>query len=124
MSEAGVRWRILIVEDELLIALDLAGIVGDLGHDVVGPVARVAQAIRLAERERPDAAILDVQLRGGERSYPAADWLIAHAVPVVFCTAYGGEGIDTAYAACPHLAKPFAAAQVAAALARVLPARP
>ncbi|MFO1060348.1 MAG: response regulator [Dongiaceae bacterium] len=121
MSEPDSRRRILVVEDELLIALDLAAMIGELGHEVVGPVARVAQAIGLAKRERLDAAILDVQLRGGERSYPVADWLISHGVPVVFCTAYGDEGLDAAYAACSLLRKPFANAQVGAALARVLP---
>jgi CheY-like chemotaxis protein len=123
MSEAASgRPRVLVLEDELLIALDLGSLLTTLGCEVVGPVGRLAEALALAEREPLDAAILDVQLRDAELSYPVADRLMAHAVPVAFCTAYDDNSIDPAYAVCPRLHKPFAQADVAALLDRLLAA--
>jgi CheY-like chemotaxis protein len=121
MSEAAAsRRRILVVEDELLIALDIGACLDALGFDVVGPVGRVAEAIAIVNRESLDAAILDVKLRDEEQSYPIADRLLARAVPVIFCTAYDEEGIDPPYAGCPALRKPFSQADLGAALGRLL----
>jgi CheY-like chemotaxis protein len=121
MSEAAApRRRILVVEDELLIALDLGSLLGALGYEVVGPVARAGQALALAGAERLDGAILDVHLRGGEQSYAVADRLIAAGVPVAFCTAYDEGSLDAAYAGCPLLRKPFTEAEVSAVVGRLL----
>ena len=59
--------KILVVEDELLIALEIEMIIGDLGHDVVGIADTCAEALKLAAEHKPDAATVDLRLRGGDR---------------------------------------------------------
>ncbi len=78
--------RVLIVEDELLIAMDLAWTVQDAGGHVVGPVASVKEALGLAKNERLDGAILDVSLSDGEVT-PVAEALAERRIPVVMHTA-------------------------------------
>ena len=98
--------RILIVEDEGMVAMLLEEIVDELGYTVVGPVAHVAPALELLEAEEIDGALLDVNLVG-ERSYPIADALDERGRPYVFITGYGLAGLDEAYRDRPVLQKPF-----------------
>jgi two-component SAPR family response regulator len=78
----------LVVEDEFLVALHVEDILQEIGFDVVGPVARVTDALRLIEQERKlDFAVLDVNLNG-EMSWPVARALRARSVPFVFVTGY------------------------------------
>ena len=73
--------RILVVEDEYVIAADMARSLEDLGMTVAGPVASVADALGTIEREpAPDAAILDISL-GGEKVFTLADTLLERGVP-------------------------------------------
>ncbi len=83
--------HILIVEDEFFVAMDLAEILEAEGFAVLGPVASVAQALELLRHEKPDAAILDVVLRGGERVTPVARVLAAMDVPFVLASAQERE---------------------------------
>lgn len=77
-SPAGLR--ILVVEDEMLIAVLIEEMLQGLGCHVVGPVSRLDAALRLAHEEPLDAAILDVRIRGGQ-VYPVAEELLAqHSV--------------------------------------------
>jgi len=80
--------RILVVEDEALIAVMVEDMLMDMGSDVVGPAATIEAALALARAEAIDAAILDVNVRG-ERIDPVADALMARGVPVLFATGYG-----------------------------------
>jgi two-component SAPR family response regulator len=80
--------RILVVEDEALIAVMVEDMLMELGSDVVGPAGTIEAALELARQERIDAAILDVNVRG-ERIDPVAEALIARGVPVLFATGYG-----------------------------------
>jgi DNA-binding response OmpR family regulator len=80
--------RILVVEDEALIAVMVEDMLIDMGSDVVGPAATIEAALALARAEAIDAAILDVNVRG-ERIDPVADALMARGVPVLFATGYG-----------------------------------
>lgn len=80
--------RVLVVEDEPIVAADLAEIVREGGAEVVGPCSSVAQARQLARDPRLDAAILDVNLSDGDLT-PVLEALIARAVPVLVYT--GGE---------------------------------
>lgn len=66
--------RVLVVEDEMLNAMLIEDLLLDLGCEVIGPAATVAGGLELARRERPQAAVLDVNL-GSERVYPLADVL-------------------------------------------------
>jgi DNA-binding response OmpR family regulator len=98
--------RILIVEDEMMIAMLVEDMLLDLGHETVGPAAKLDAGMKLATSEVLDLAILDVNL-GGARSYPIADLLVARGVPVVFATGYGAAGLDPQYAGTPVITKPF-----------------
>lgn len=75
--------RVLIMEDEFIVALDLSDMTEDLGFCVEGPFATIAEGKRALQQTRPDAAILDVQLADGE-VFPLADMLIALGVPIIF----------------------------------------
>ncbi|WP_265571649.1 response regulator [Sphingomicrobium nitratireducens] len=75
--------KILVVEDEYIIALDIAHTLEDAGYDVLGPCEDVAGALALIEGELPDGAILDVQL-DNETVHPVARRLSEAGVPIVF----------------------------------------
>jgi CheY-like chemotaxis protein len=97
--------RILIVEDEPLIAMMAGEWLEELGHVVVGPAHDLKSALELAEGDL-DGAILDVTL-GRESSYPAADRLRERGVPFAFSTGHGPEGLDRERQAVLQLQKPF-----------------
>ena len=104
--------RVLVVEDEMLLALDLEDGLREVGCDVVGPAGCVGQAMHLARQERVDAAILDVNV-AGETVFPVADILAERQVPFLFATAYAGA--DELYPAdvksVPRLPKPYTISQ-------------
>jgi two-component SAPR family response regulator len=86
----GAEWvgrRILIVEDEFLLAMELEMLLHQRGCVVLGPVSSVGHALALLDGEPPDAALLDVNLKG-ERATPIAAALIALGVPFVLITGY------------------------------------
>lgn len=120
MTRGGLSGRrILVVEDEALLALYLEDMLADLGADVVGPSCTLAAGLALAEAEALDAAVLDVNL-GGARSFPVADRLRARGVPYVFATGYAREVTGDDHGA-PVVAKPYDEARIEAALLGVLP---
>jgi CheY-like chemotaxis protein len=109
--------RVLVVEDEPIIAMALEDMLLDLGCEVVGPASTLAEAQALAETAAIDAAMLDININNG-RSYVVADELRRRAVPFAFATGYGEEGIEHTDA--PVLQKPYRQAQVEAVLGRLL----
>jgi DNA-binding response OmpR family regulator len=98
--------RILVVEDETLIALMIEETLQDFGCVVVGPVGKLDAALRLASDEALDAAILDVTIRGG-RVYLVAETLLARGVPFVLASGYGDWALPEALRDQPRLNKPF-----------------
>lgn len=108
--------RVLVVEDEGLVALLLEDMLHDLGMLVAGIANRVDQALGLIEKGGIDAAILDVNL-SGERSYPVADALRAKGVPYVFATGYGSAALEDTYSSDRVIPKPYSSSDIAAALA-------
>lgn len=99
--------RILVVEDEALVAMLVEDALLDAGATVLGPAATVAEALALLEREAPpDAAVLDLNL-AGETSTPVADALAARGLPFVIATGYGASGLPPGHADVPVLAKPY-----------------
>jgi two-component sensor histidine kinase/DNA-binding response OmpR family regulator len=98
--------RMLIAEDEALVAIMMEDVAIELGWSVVGPFSRTADALAAAKTDDIHAAILDVNL-GGETVYPVADTLMARGVPFVFATGYGAESIDRRFACAPVLQKPI-----------------
>jgi len=97
--------RILIVEDEALVAMILEDQLADLGISVAATCASVPEAMRAIEKSAPQAAILDVNLRG-QLVYPVADRLMDRGIPFVFVTGYGRESIDRRYSFVKVLEKP------------------
>ena len=113
MTEAK---QILIVEDEPLIAMMLEDFLDILDRGVAGSVDSVAGALERIDQGGIDAAILDVNLRGGEKSTPVAAALAAAGVPFVFATGGTDESVDARFRDRPVLQKPFTMDGVAKAL--------
>lgn len=109
--------RILIVEDEPLIAMMLEDFLDVLGKELAGTADSVATALPLVQAGGLDAAILDVNLRGGEKSWPVADALAAAGVPFLLATGGGDDGVAEAHRGRPVLPKPFTMDAVEKALA-------
>jgi PAS domain S-box-containing protein len=98
--------RILVVEDEALIALELCDALSKLGWEVAGPASSIEEAVQiLANAPLPDIAILDVNL-GGHLVYPLAERLLAQNVPMVFCTGYEQLDFHEQFRDCPIVRKP------------------
>lgn len=98
--------RVLLVEDEIMIAVLLEEMLIELGHEIVGPVARLNRALEVVQREAVDIAILDVNIAGSE-VYPVAEALAERGVPYFFVTGYGRAGLRAPYRDSPTLQKPF-----------------
>ena len=98
--------RILLVEDEMLVAMLLEDMLTESGHTVIGPVAKLDKAVEAARDESIDLAILDVNLHGHE-VFPVAEVLAARQIPFVFSTGYGAAGLPDAWRQRPTLQKPF-----------------
>lgn len=102
-----MTWRVLIAEDEFLIALDLESAFQDAGTQVVGPVRRVNDALALP-LDRFDAAVLDLELEDGF-CYPFALKLLEAGIPFVLATGHGRDQLTRGLASVPCLEKPVAA---------------
>jgi CheY-like chemotaxis protein len=102
------RIRLLLLEDEALVAMFIEDVLQDLGCEVVKVATSVRSALRfLAEEEESiNAAILDVNL-GDETAYPVAAALNERGIPFAFATGYGTAGIREDFTAAPVITKPF-----------------
>ena len=105
-SEPLAGLRILIVEDEAMIALLIQDVLEEIGSVIVGPASRIPAALDLIAAEAVDLAVLDLNL-AGQPVYPVADALMARGIPFVFLTGYRSDGIDRRYAHIPALQKPI-----------------
>jgi DNA-binding response OmpR family regulator len=115
--------RVLVVEDEMIIAEIIEETLLSLGAEVVGPVARLDAALRLARESSLDAAVLDVNIRGGS-SYAVADILAERGIPFVLCSGYGGWALEERYRDRPRLTKPFGMSALVAQVNNLLRAPP
>ena len=115
-SPAHAR-RVLIVEDETLVAMLLEDMLADAGHAVAHCASSLSQALDFihGQTDAFDFAILDVNL-GGEPIFPVAEALKAHAKPFAFATGYGPAGLPDAWRDRPTLSKPLGAQDVARVL--------
>lgn len=102
----STKRRILVVEDETLIAMTFESVLRKLGCEIVGPVGKLETAMQMAREETLDAAILDVNIRGG-RVFPVAEVLQARNVPFVLASGYGDWALPEAFRDLPRLTKPF-----------------
>jgi CheY-like chemotaxis protein len=109
--------RILVVEDEFLIALDIAGVLEEGGLVVVGPFSGTVDALQALQSERVDGALLDANL-GGQPVAHIADALLARKVPFAFVSGYGREHLPPRYRMAPLVRKPFTGADLLAVVSR------
>jgi CheY-like chemotaxis protein len=108
--------RILVVEDEMMIAMLVEDMLAELGCSVVGPAHALDVALNLARTEQGiDAALLDVNL-GGQPVFAVADALREKGVPAIFSTGYGDAGLRDIDRGSQVLQKPFRAGDLARAL--------
>jgi DNA-binding response OmpR family regulator len=114
--------RILVAEDEFLLAMMLEEFLEERQCAIIGPFAKLAPALDAAEREPISAAILDWNL-AGESIVPVARTLERRGIPFLFLTGYGAA-LDSALATHPVVAKPFTPDQLAAAFERLLATAP
>ncbi|MGO9699290.1 MAG: response regulator [Xanthobacteraceae bacterium] len=98
--------RVLVVEDEALVAMMIQEFLTEHGHSVVGPIGRATEALVAAKETDYDAAILDINLGDGI-AYPVADILSARGVPFVFITGYEADTVDDRFSHVPVLQKPI-----------------
>lgn len=98
--------RLLVVEDEMLVALALEEMLGDFGCVVVDVAGTLDRGLALATELTIDGAILDINLCG-EKVFPVAERLAERGVPFVFCTAYGKAALPPSFAEAPTLTKPY-----------------
>lgn len=98
--------RVMIVEDEIIIALDLADMVADLGHVVVKMANRVEIALEFAIDGQLDLAILDMNVRGS-LSFPIATLLRGRDIPFIFASGYGKRGLIQGFRDSHVLCKPY-----------------
>lgn len=108
--------RILIVEDEMTIAMMLEDMIAELGHEVAGVASRLDRAVALASTAAFDLAILDVNL-DGRPSMDVAAALTERDIPFFFATGYGRGGVDARFAAARVIGKPFVIEDIAHAIA-------
>jgi len=107
--------RVLVVEDQFLVAEDLGTLLQGLGCTVVGPHARLATALPAASTEALDAAVLDVNLDDGVVD-PVAAELARRDIPFLFVTGYVRQDLAQKFRDRPVLAKPFTAHDIEAAI--------
>ena len=119
---AEIATDVLIIEDETFIAMDIEGLVENLGHRVLGVARTHAAALTLAKAKRPGLILADIQLADGSSGLDAVNELLqTFEVPVIFITAYPerfltGERPEPAFL----IAKPFQPATVSAVISQVL----
>ncbi|WP_375450719.1 response regulator [uncultured Devosia sp.] len=98
--------RVLVVEDEMIIVLLIEQTLLDLRAQVIGPAAWLNAALQLAKDEPIDAAILDINIRGGD-SYGVADILAERGIPFVLCSGYSDWALAERHRDRPRLTKPY-----------------
>ena len=112
------RKRVLVVEDEMVVAMLVEDMVDELGYEVAGVVSRVDEAMDLVDSGSFDLAVLDVHLNG-RLIFPFADALAERSIPHVFATGYGERGVPPEHSKRPVLQKPFRAEDLKHALLRL-----
>lgn len=111
MTDDAARLRVLVVEDEPLIGMDIEDAVAGLGHEVVGPISELDEALDAATIAALGCAILDINIVGGN-SYPVADILLKRGLPVLLLSSYRVETLPVRLHQEPRLSKPFTSAQL------------
>jgi CheY-like chemotaxis protein len=122
MTERSLRGlRLLVVEDEVLVALMIEDMLAELGCVIAGMVASVPKALDIARSAPLEGAVLDINV-AGEAIYPVAQILMERGVPFLFTTGYDPSGIDRRFAHAPVVRKPFQVSELKLGLTKLRPA--
>ena len=120
MTRALQGRRVLVIEDESLVAMLLETILDDMGCAVVGPESNIDDGLLAVTTEGAlDAALLDVNVAGRE-VFPVAEALKARGVPFVFSTGYGEAGLPDHWRGHPTIQKPFTETAIREALMKAM----
>ena len=119
MTAALSGVRVLVVEDEFLVAMLIEEMLESAGCVVIGPIPRITEALDAVDRDACDAAVLDINL-AGERIDPVAKALSKRNVPFMFVTGYGAAGLPGDYLDRPHICKPFKMAELLGTVSRLV----
>lgn len=119
VQESASLRRVLIVEDEVLIALMLQDMLDDAGLKVEAVANSLEAGIELATRVSVDVAVLDINLNG-EEVYPIAEILRGRGIPFVFSTGYGAGGVRADFDGAPRVVKPYQQDQLVATLQKLM----
>jgi len=111
--------RVLLVEDQMIVALQIEDMLRAFGCEVVGPAGTLQAAITLAREEAFDVAILDINL-DGEKVYPTAEELQARGIPIILASGYGESTLPEKWRDQPRLIKPFRRQQLEQLLTSVI----
>ncbi|MEO8529666.1 MAG: response regulator [Deltaproteobacteria bacterium] len=121
--EASLTGRVLVIEDEAIIALDIQAIVADMGHKITGVAATHKAALEVFSRERPDLILSDIQLADGSSGIEAVNEILQSAgdIPVIFITAFPerlltGDRPEPAFV----ITKPYTEEQVRSAVSQAM----
>jgi len=108
--------RVLIVEDEFLVAMLLEDLLTEMGHQVIGTFAQVDEAMKFANQADVNFAILDINLAGAT-SFPVAEILRRRGIPFLFASGYGSTGLTSPFENELTLQKPYEPAELERAIA-------
>lgn len=114
--------RILVVEDEALIAMDLQALLEDAGYRVIGPANSSAAALKLIDADEPDVALLDVNL-GRSDAFGVASVLTERKTPIIFLTGHTAHKLPPAHRHLPLVSKPYLPQVLLQAVQRALDER-
>lgn len=114
--------RVLVVEDQMLLALALTSLLEDFGCEAVGPVAQVVTALPIVMKEPLDAALLDIRL-ADESAEPIAAILMRRGIPFAFVTGHSRDQIPIALRDRPYVGKPFSDGEIKTVLRELLKER-
>ncbi len=120
MNEFLAGQRVLVVEDEMMILMNIEAALSDMGCDTFTVAGTVDRALAFISSQPFDLAMLDVNL-DGQASYPIADALALRGIPYLFSTGYGDHGVRKGYDDRPVLKKPYRDSDLAAALSGMMP---
>lgn len=115
----GESLKVLVVEDEMMIAMMIEDILAELGHEVAGVAMRLPQALELAKDVTADVAILDINL-DGRKSFPAAQLLRDRGIKIIFASGYGSPGLEAPFTNEVIIKKPFETSDIRSAIQRVI----
>lgn len=123
---AVAKKRVLVLDDQMLVGMDVAMMLEGWGYEPIGPFTRLSQAMKQADADPPDVAILDVNLGNGETSLPLAHRLSGRGIPFMFLTGYDASRYDDGseiVTNAPHMRKPLREADLRKMLEALIAAR-